>query len=180
MRRMMAAFTAVMVFVFCFAGCGNKQSAAAGIDTPVTMEQVNTESRYVARAFLESIYSDDEVMFRKCYPDGFIDSVTEASGSNIFESYKNVMNINAVVTGTSDAGYQDFCVANGFDEAGMRSRISFLTGLDYSEIGIIRIQKVSVVFKNSAETAVVDFYYIVYESGGSWYMLEGFKDEAGF
>lgn len=179
MRRMMAAVTAVIVLMLCFAGCGSKQSDVK-IDSPVTIDQVNTESKYVARAFLESIYSDDEAMFRKCYPDGFIDSVTQAAESNIFESYKNVMNINAAVTGTIDAGYQDFCIANGFDEASMRARISFLTGLDYSDIGIIRIQKVSAVFKNSSETAVVDFYYIVYESGGSWYMLEGFKDDAGF
>ncbi len=179
MRRMMAAVTAVIVLILCFAGCGSKQSAVT-IDSPVTIEQVNTESRYVARAFLESIYSDNEAMFRKCYPDGFIDNVSQAAETNIFESYKNVMKINAVVTGTIDSGYQDFCVANGFDEASMRSRISFLTGLDYSVIGIIRIQKVSVVYKNSSETAVVDFYYIVYESGGSWYMLEGFKEDAGF
>lgn len=180
MRKNIAIIAVITVLMLCFAGCGTKKPAGPVIATPVSIEQVNAGSGYVARAFIESIYSDNEAMFRKCYPEGFIDSVSEASESNVFEAYKNAMKINAVATGTSDGGYLDFCLANGYDEAGMRSRICFLTGLDYSSIGIIRIQKISVVYKNSSETAVTDFYYIVYESNGSWYMLEGYNEETSF
>ena len=85
-----------------------------------------------------------------------------------------------MITGTAFVSYKDYSLPNGYDEAAMRSRICMVTGLDYSAVGRIQIQKIRVFFQNANESAVSDFYYLVYESNGSWYLLEGYRGDAGF
>ena len=179
MRKVLTALTVTLVFAVLITGCGKKAETARP-EQQITMEQVNTEGRYVARAFLEAIFTDNRAMFEKCYPDGFFERIEDPAEGGLYEQYRNVMKINAVVNGTASTGYKDYCLANGFDEATMRSKICLLTGFEYSAVGLIQIQKVTVFFSNGSETANADFYYIVYEANGSWYMLEGYQADAGF
>ena len=59
MHKIISAFIFLFVFVIVLTGCGKKDENVIKAESPVTVSQVNTEGRYVARAFLESIFSDD-------------------------------------------------------------------------------------------------------------------------
>jgi hypothetical protein len=134
--RKVLAFIMLMVFsVFSFAGC-SKPSQEIGPEAPVTMEQVNTDGQYVARAYIESLFTDNRAVFEKCYPEGFLDKLGRASNSDLYDQYRSVMNINSNVLGTASAGHKDYTMENGFDEAGMRASICMITGLDYSAVGL--------------------------------------------
>ena len=61
----MSALTISLVFVLFITGCSSKPQAARP-EQQITMEQVNTEGKYVARAFIESIFTDNKAMFDKC------------------------------------------------------------------------------------------------------------------
>lgn len=178
MRKVLSALTLILVFTVFITGCDSKPQELQP-EQQVTMEQVNTEGKYVARAFIEALFTDNRAMFDKCYPDGFFDRI-DTSGDDLYGQYRNIMKINATVNGTASTGFKDYCLANGFDEAGMRSKICLITGYEYSSIGRIQIQKVTVFFSNGVEKADTEFYYVVYEANGSWYMLEGFQGDAGF
>ena len=181
MRKALALIVSVMLIIVCIPGCSKKIKDIDKPEAPVTLEQVNTDGRYVARAYLESIFSDNRELFVKCYIDGFVERLEKKSGKNIFEEYKkSLTSINAKVVGTAFNDYREFTVENGFDPASMRSGISFLTGLDYSAIEQIQLQKITVFFKNGEETASSDFYYVVYKTGGKWYMLESYDGQMRF
>ncbi len=179
MRKTLSAIALILVFVFAFTACDGKDKGPQ-IEPQVTMEQVNTSGEYVARAYMESLFTDNRAMFDKCYPEGFLDKLGESSGDDLYSQYREVMKIDAVVNGTASTGYRDYSVANGYDEASMRSAICFVTGFEYSTIGRIQIQKVTVFFSKNTESATVDFYYVVYEINGSWYMLEGCQNDVEF
>lgn len=179
MRKILTTITLILVLVFGFTACESK-SKGPQIEPQVTMDQVNTSGEYVARAYIESLFTDNRAMFNKCYPEGFLDMLGESSGDDLYSQYRNVMKIDAVVNGTASTGYRDYSIANGYDEASMRSGICLLTGLEYSSVGRIQIQKVTVYFSKGAESASTDFYYIVYELNGSWYMLEGCQKDVAF
>ena len=179
MRKTLSAIALILVLVFGFTACGSK-SKDPQIEPQVTMDQVNISGEYVARAYIESLFTDNRAMFDKCYPEGFLDKLGESSGDDLYTQYRNVMKIDAVVNGTASTGYKDYTIANGYDEASMRSGICLLTGLEYSSVGRIQIQKVTVFFSKDTESATADFYYVVYELNGSWYMLEGCQKDVAF
>ena len=179
MRKTLSAIALILVLVFGFTACGSK-SKDPQIEPQVTMDQVNTYGEYVARAYIESLFTDNRAMFDKCYPEGFLDKLGESSGDDLYTQYRDVLKINAVVNGTASTGYRDYTIANGYDEASMRSSICLLTGLEYSSVGRIQIQKVTVFFSKDTESATADFYYVVYELNGSWYMLEGCQKDVVF
>ena len=49
------------------------------------------------------------------------------------------------------------------------------SGFEYSEVGLIQIQKIRGFFANDLESIESDFYIVVYEADGNWYMLETYK-----
>lgn len=179
MRKLLSALALILVFVFATTACDSK-SKEPQIEPQVTMDQVNTSGEYVARAYMEALFTDNRAMFDKCYPEGFMEKLGESSADDLYSQYRSVMKIDAVVNGTASTGYRDYAIANGFDEASMRSSICFLTGLEYSSIGRIQIQKVTVFFSKNTDSATADFYYVVYEINGSWYMLEGCQNDVEF
>ncbi|MCR4556584.1 MAG: hypothetical protein K5779_02010 [Saccharofermentans sp.] len=179
MRKIFSVMTVLMALMLFLTGCG-KSAVAVKAELPVTLEQVNTEGKFVARAFLESIFTDDRDMFNKCYPAGYLERLGEASEADVFEEFKKAMTINAQVNGTAYAGSVDCTVANGYDEAAIRSGICFVTGLQYSSVGQIQIQKIRVFFSNGAEKVETDFYFVVYEADGSWYMSENYRGDNKF
>ena len=179
MRRILISIVMIMVAVFFLPGCSSDNKSFK-IEKPVTLKQVNSDGKYVARAFLESIFNDDREMFNKCYPDGFVDSLNNSSGSDLFSVYSQLTDINGSLSGTGYAGSKDYTIDNGFDESLMKSRICLTTGIEYSDVEKIQIQKITARFVNSVETVDSDFYFVVYKSGGNWYFLEFFKDDTGF
>lgn len=181
MRKAFALIISLVLIFVCVPGCSKKIKDIDKPEEPVTLEQVNTDGRYVARAYLESIFSNNRELFVSCYLDGFIDRIEKKSGKNVFEEYKtSLTSISATVTGTAFNDYREYTVENGFDAASMRSGISFLTGLNYSDIEQIQLQKITVFFKSGEETANSDFYYVVYKTGGKWYMLESYDGKMKF
>lgn len=180
MRKIAVSIVLILVFVLCFAGCSGKEEEIISkeqktYEDPVTLEQVNTDGRYVARAFLESIFSDNKDLFEKCYPAGFIDRVNQAAGGDIYEQYRSVANISGEISGTAYVDSRDVKAENGMDEAPLRSRICMTSGFEYSEVGLIQIQKIRGFFANDLESIESDFYIVVYEADGNWYMLETYK-----
>ncbi|MBR3342196.1 MAG: hypothetical protein IKG30_11325 [Clostridiales bacterium] len=181
MRRFLTIVTVIIAVVLVFSACSKKKSdkRVVSVESPVIMEQVNTESNYVARAYLESLFLGDEEMFDKCYPEGFVKLLGEANDVDVFEVYKKAVNINGDIIGTANAGSTEYTMENGFDQAGMKSRIAHVTGLEYSDIEQIRLQKVRACFTNGVELAESEFSFIVYKTNGSWYMLESVIDIPG-
>lgn len=179
MRKTTTLLVLIIAVVMLFSACSKDTKPTIQVDLPVSMEQVNTDGQYVARAYLESLFLGDEAMFDKCYPDGFIDRLEEINDVNVFERYRDTLRINGDIVGTRNDGYVEYTLANGYDEAGMKSRICHVTGFEYSEVGQIRIQKIKACFTNSVETVEADFSFYVYEVNGSWYMLEGVVGQTG-
>ena len=175
-RKVVSAFVAIVVLILSFTGCSGDIKS----ETPVMLEQVNTEGRYAARGYLESILTGDREMFNKCYPEGFVDDLNAASGVDVFDEYAKATRINGVILGTASVGATDYTVDNGFDEAHMRARICSVMGFEYSEVGRIQVQVVRAFFKNDSESVNTDFHFVVFEKGGSWYMFESLRSEAGY
>ena len=140
MRKTLSALALILVFVFAITACDSKNKEPQ-IEPQVTMEQINTSGEYVARGYMEALFTDNRAMFDKCYPEGFLEQLGESSGDDLYSQYREVMKIDAVVNGTASTGYRDYAVANGYDEATMRSSICFLTGLEYSSIGKYRSRR---------------------------------------
>ena len=179
MRKILSLSAALLAMVILFTGCGNKPKEAV-LESPVTIEQVNTEGKYAARAFVESLFRDDRQLFEACYPAGFIDSLNSAAGVDVYEQYKGVMTVSGEFLGTGFADYREYTVDNGYDEAFLRSRITNVTGFEYSQVGQIQLQKITLFFRYGEEEVNTDFYIIVYEVQGSWYVLESINAEKTF
>ena len=175
MRRILMTILALMFVLPVFTACSGKEDI--NVDDPVTMEQLNTEGKFAARGFIESVFSGDRDMFYACYPEGFIDDLGKAAGIDFFEQYSNTANVSGFLVGTSSVASTDYTVENGFDAAHMKSRISFAAGIEYSAIEQIRLEKITAVFKNSSEVADTEFSVIVFKTEGSWYMFELYKGD---
>ena len=93
-------------------------------------------------------------------------------GGDVFDQFANTTVLGGDFLGSASTEYRDATVNNGYDVASLRSRICRVAACEYSDIGNIRIQKVQVLFMNSKEKKVADFYFIVYEMDGIWYMYE--------
>ena len=179
MRKTASVLVLLISLVMLFSACNKETPLVTNVEPPVTIEQVNTDSRYVARAYLESLFLGDEAMFDQCYPEGFIERLEEINNVDVFERYRDTLRINGDIVGTCNDSYVDVTLENGYDQAGMKSRICHVTGFEYSEIGQIRIQKIKACFTNGVETVESDFSFYVYEVNGSWYMLEGVVGQTG-
>ena len=162
MRRILMSILVLLFVLPVFTACSGKEKI--NVEDPVVIEQVNTESKYVARAFFESVFSNDRDMFCACFPDGFIDDLGEASGVDFFEQYTISANLSGVIIGTSSSGSTDYTVENGYDTAHMKSRISFATGIEYTEIEQISLEKITAVYKNGSEPIEAEFSVIVYKA----------------
>lgn len=174
MRKILIPIVVLALAVIVFTACSKDKNTRLTlmVEPPVTVEQVNADSGKVARAYLESLFFGNKEMFTKCYPDGFLEDLGKANGVDVYEQYRQALTINASLVGTADSGYTDYTIENGYDTAGVKSRIAHVTGLEYSDIGQIRSQKVTACFTNQVDTANSDFNFIVYEVSGTWYMLE--------
>ena len=181
MRRYLTIVAVLTAVLLVFSACSKKteNKKVVSVEAPVIMEQVNTDSKYVARAYLESLFLGDEKMFTKCYPDNFLEMLEEANDVDVFERYKEAARFNGEIIGTADAGYKDYTIENGYDQAAMKSRIAHVTGFEYSDIEQIRLQKVRACFTNGVDLAETEFSFIVYKSNDSWYMLESVSDDSG-
>ena len=93
-------------------------------------------------------------------------------GGDVFDQFANTTVLGGDFLGSASTEYRDATVNNGYDVASLKSRICRVAVCEYSDIGNIRIQKVQVLFMNSKEKKVADFYFIVYEMDGIWYMYE--------
>ena len=174
MRKILIPIVVLALTVIVFTACSKDKTTRLTlmVEPPVTVEQVNADSGKVARAYIESLCFGNKEMFGKCYPEGFLEALGNSAGVDIYEQYREAMKINASLVGTADAGYKDCTIENGYDPAFVKSRISHVTGIEYSDIGQIRSQKITACFTNQVDTANTDFKFIVYEVGGTWYLLE--------
>lgn len=183
MRRLIAVIMTTVFAFMAFTGCSKTEetsSVAVQVESPVTMEQVNTDGRYVARAFMESIYADDEELFVKCYPDGYVDRINETSDADYFEQFQETTKISAEFIGTAFVDSRDVTAENGYDVDVVRASICWPTALDSESIEAIQLQKIRVFFKNDAESAESDIFYIVYKVDGNWYLFSTYTGEATF
>ena len=175
MRKILAVLMAA-VFLLSFAGC-SKKSIDFEYEDLVTMEQLNTEGRYVARGYIESLFLNNREMFNKCFPDGYIDDLGNAAGVDVFEKFSSVTVISGTYMGDACREYRDVVIQNGYDVATFRSKICRVANCQYSDIGNIQIQRVQVLYKDVKVEKVADFNLTVYEINGTWYMYELWSTE---
>ena len=178
MRKLSIVLITVFVFVFVFAGCGKKE--VSGPEAPVTAEQVHTDGQYAARANVESLLNGDKTLFLECYPDGFIDELNASAGVDVYEEYRKAVKYSGEFLGTSFVDYKDFIQQNGFDDQYMRSRINSVMAIPYEEIGIIRVEKISAYFVYDGEQVNTNFFVVVFEYQGSWYVIESISGKGEF
>lgn len=178
MRKLSVVLVTVFVFVFVFAGCGKKEFS--GPEAPVTAEQVHTDGQYAARAYVESLLNGDKTLFLECYPDGFIDELNASAGVDVYEEYRKAVKYSGEFLGTSFVDYKDFIQQNGFDDQYMRSRINSVMAIPYEDIGIIRVEKISAYFVYDGEQVNTNFFVVVFEYQGSWYVIESISGKGEF
>ena len=171
MRKVFAVVLA-LVFGLSVFGCSSDPYKDFFCEDLVTMEQLNTDSKYVARGYLEALFLNNREMFGKCFPEGYIEDMEKVIGGDVFDQFANTTVLGGDFLGSASTEYRDATVNNGYDVASLKSRICRVAACEYSDIGNIRIQKVQVLFMNSKEKKDADFYFIVYEMDGIWYMYE--------
>lgn len=171
MRKVLAIILSV---VFCFAlfGCSSDPAKDFVFEDLVTMEQLNTEGKYVARGYLESLFLNNREMFNNCFPEGYVEDLEKVAGGDVFEQFAKTTIISGDFIGAATTDYIDVSVNNGYDVATIRSQICRVANCEYSDIGNIQIQKVQILFLNNKKKVVTDFYFTVYEMDGRWYMYE--------
>ena len=174
MRKVLAVLMTA-VFLLVFAGCSGKSNFE--YEDFVTMEQLNTEGKYVARGYIESLFLNNREMFNKCFPDGYVDELGKVAGVDVYEQFASATVISGTYMGDACREYRDVTIQNGYDAATFRSRICRVAGCEYSDVGNVQIQRVQVLYKNAKTEKVADFYLTVYEIGGTWYMYELWSTE---
>ena len=170
MRKVLAVIL-VIVFGLTMFGCSDTTKDFVYEDL-VTMEQLNTEGKYVARGYLESLFLNNREMFTKCFPEGYVEDLEKVVGGDVFDTFLSNIEVGGDFIGAATTDYRDVTVNTGYDVATIRSQICRVANCEYSDIGNIQIQKVRVLFMNSKEKTISDFYFTVYEIEGSWYMYE--------
>ena len=175
MRKILAVLM-TCVFLLGFAGCSNNKVDFEYEDF-VTMEQLNTDGKYVARGYIESLFLGNREMFNKCFPEGYVEDLGKAAGIDVFDQFAAATVISGTYMGDACREYRDVTVQNGYDAATFRSRICRVANCQYSDVGNVQIQRVQVLYKNAKVEKIADFYLTVYEIGGTWYMYEMWSTE---
>lgn len=178
MRKLSVVLVTLMVFVMVFTGCGKKETK--GPEAFVTADQVHNDGQHAARAYVESLLKGDKDLFLVCYPDGFIDALNASAGVDVFEEYRKAVKFNGEFLGTSFVDYKDFIQQNGYDDQYMRSRISSVMAIPYEEIGVIRVEKISAYFVYDGEQVNTNFFVVVFEYQGGWYVIESLSGKGEF
>lgn len=168
MRKLLSAFIALVFMTFAFTGCSGKSETFKPAEL-VSVAQLNTDSTYLARGFFESLFTNDEVLFTNCFPEGYVESFNDSYGDNFYEVFKNYMMVEETFMGSVASDYKVCSVENGYDVATMRSNICRTVGCEYGDIGEIRIQKIQVQFMDEKGSSINNLYFEVYEQNGLWY-----------
>ena len=171
MRKFLAVML-TMVFCLTLFGCSSDPANDFVYEDLVTMEQLNTDGKYVARGYLESMFLNNREMFYKCFPEGYVEDLEKVIGGDAFEQFSSTTVISGDFIGAATTDHREVNISNGYDVASFRSRICRVADCEYSDIGKIQIQKVQVLFLNNKDKVVTDFYFTVYEMDGKWYMFE--------
>ena len=148
MRKTIAVLISICLTVMVFAGCTSKPDPFTAEDF-VTMEQLNTEGRYVARGYLESLFLNNRAMFNSCFPEGYVEDLEKVAGGDVFEQFTATTAIGGDFLGAATTDHRDVTINNGYDVATFRSQICRVANCEYSDIGNIQIQKVQVLYMNS-------------------------------
>lgn len=172
MRKSVYLVALFVILVLLTAGCNKTAKVEYTPESPVTTEQVNTGSQYVARAFVESLYTDNRDLFVKCYPDGLPDKMGEASGVDVFDSLKNTAHSGETYTGTASVSSREYSAEFGFDLVAKKREISSVTGIGYSDIDQVVVEKVLVTHANTEGTVANCLYFVVYRTGETWYLFD--------
>lgn len=181
MRKTIAVLTAIILVFTAFSGCKKKEpERVVQMEDLVTLEQVNTDGRYAARAFYESIFTDNRELFEQCYPEGVLERLNETSEVDVFDQYKVTTNANARLIGTAYVDSRDATAENGYDEATIKASICWVTGLGYSDVEAVQLQKIRLFYVNEAESAEPDVFYVVYKCSGNWYVFSNYTGEKVF
>lgn len=171
MRKVLAVILA-LVFGLSVFGCSEDPYKDFVSDDLVTMEQLNTEGKYVARGYLESLFLNNRTMFNKCFPEGYIEDLEKVVGGDVFDQFVATTGIGGDFLGAASTDFRNVTVNNGYDAGAIKSQICRVANCEYNDIGNVQIQKVQVLFMNSKVKKVADFYLTVYEIDGTWYMYE--------
>ena len=171
MRKLLAVILIMAIGLTLF-GCSSDPAKDFVSEDLVTMEQLNTEGRYVARGYVESLFLNNRAMFNSCFPEGYVEDLEKVAGGDVFEQFTATTAIGGDFLGAATTDHRDVTINNGYDVATFRSQICRVANCEYSDIGNIQIQKVQVLYMNSKAKMIADFYLTVYEIDGTWYMYE--------
>ena len=87
MRKILALIAVITAGVLILTACSKNKNTALSltVEPPVTIEQVNSDSNSVARAYLESLLFGNKEMFSKCYPEGFLEALPFDDTGNLLD-----------------------------------------------------------------------------------------------
>ena len=158
---------------FFFTGCKN-----VNVDEEITINNCNESAVKVAEGFLQSVFTENEDLFYKCFPDCAFEE-----GDKAFEAY---------IAGNADAGkfigckyvnFNDYNEDNGYNQEWMKTNISLMHNVEEDDIQKIQIVKIDVCFEgaNKKEYNSVSAYVLVYQlNDNNWYALEIQNSDAEF
>ncbi len=167
----------IVSFLFSFAACGKKIK----VDEPVTVDNANMSSVNAASGFIQSVFTDDEELFYKVFPENAFYSYIE-EGNDPFEEYKATVDHTFDFYGIDFSGENDFTVENGYDEDWMKISISLAHTVREADITNISLVKLRVYFTNPEKNdqASTDVYIVTYKVDNTWYVFEMANSDADF
>lgn len=170
----------ILSMSLCLASCANHGISSLDVDKPVEIEYVNAASDLVSRGFIESVFNKDEEMFKKCFPDGYVDSLKE-DNIDLFKEYTSVLTVDGEFLGTKYKTYNDYTEESGYEEEFMRDSIFLAHNLENSKIiDQMQIVKLEVLFNVDGDNVKTEVYFLVYRVADRWFAFEMADADAEF
>lgn len=159
MKKKIIACTLALAMSIGLTAC----NSGVKIDDPETVDTANLSGENVARAYVQSIFTNDEELFYACYPAEALYHVEGHAGA-YFNEYKAGLDETREYYGIDYSGTDEFTTADGYDEDYMRMSIALLHEVDEDRVLNIELVKERVYFLNSSNSYVsTDIFMIVYE-----------------
>ena len=152
----------LLALVFSIAAC-----SGVNVDPSVKSAEVNDTPENVCRAFFQSIYTDDRLMFNKCFHNGIVN----AQGEDAYAEYRKMAKETYEFLGTQYMATRPCDSDNGLDYDVVKGNISFFNDIPESTIESIKLVSVKIYFKDGEENKSIEIYSITYEKDNKWYFF---------
>jgi len=180
-RNKMISVISIIAICFGIASCSSNSVSSVDIDKKVEASYVNDASDLVSRGFIEAVFNKDEELFKKCFPDGYVDGLKESDNIDLFTEYTSILTVDGEFLGTKYKAYNEYNTDSGYDEDYMRENISLSHGLESKDIiDQMQIVKLEVLFNIDGKNMKTEVYFLAYRVADKWYAFEMADADAEF